>query len=67
MTLGVSNYEFNRFWDDLVRVPVHKAIYSYHPILKRNGMIDQVFRLQDLDVLVDRLYRRDDVSVARGT
>ncbi len=42
-------------WTKLVHDPVWKAIHRYHPILKAHGMMDQVFRLQDLDALVDKL------------
>jgi hypothetical protein len=30
-------------------------VHRYQPVLKAHGMLDQVFRLQDLDALVDRL------------
>jgi hypothetical protein len=42
-------------WDKLVRSQVYKAVHRYQPVLKAHGMMDQVFRLQDLDALVDRL------------
>ncbi len=42
-------------WEKLVREPVYRAVHRYQPILKRHKMLDQVFRFQDLDALVDRL------------
>ncbi len=38
-----------------MREPVFRAIHRYQPILSRHKMMDQVFRFQDLDALVDRL------------
>ncbi|MFN0167579.1 MAG: hypothetical protein ACKV22_14210 [Bryobacteraceae bacterium] len=42
-------------WAKLVHEPVYRAVHRYQPILKRHKMLDQVFRFQDLDALVDRL------------
>ena len=42
-------------WEKLVREPVYRAVHRYQPILSKHKMMDQVFRLQDLDALVDRL------------
>ena len=42
-------------WEKLVREPVFRAVHRYQPILSRHKMMDQVFRFQDLDALVDRL------------
>jgi hypothetical protein len=42
-------------WEKLVRTPVYKAVHRYQPLFHANGMMDQVFRLQDLDALADRL------------
>jgi hypothetical protein len=42
-------------WEKLVRNQVYKAVHRYQPVLKAHSMMDQVFRLQDLDTLVDRL------------
>ena len=42
-------------WEKLVHEPVHRAVHRYQPILRRHKMLDQVFRFQDLDALVDRL------------
>jgi hypothetical protein len=42
-------------WEKLVRSQVHNAVHRYQPVLKAHGMMDQVFRLQDLEALVDRL------------
>lgn len=47
--------EVQRLWKKLVHEPVHNAVYRYQPILKKHKMLDQVFRFQDLDILVDRL------------
>jgi hypothetical protein len=42
-------------WEKLVREPVYRAIHRYQPVLRKHKMMDQVFRFQDLDDLVDRL------------
>jgi hypothetical protein len=42
-------------WEKLVHEPVYRAVHRYQPILKRHKMLDQVFRFQDLDALVDKL------------
>jgi len=42
-------------WNKLVYEPAYRAVHRYQPILKRHNMLDQVFRFQDLDALVDRL------------
>ncbi len=42
-------------WDKLVHEPVQRSVHRYLPILKRHKMLDQLFRFQDLDALVDRL------------
>ena len=47
--------EVHRLWTKLVYEPVNKAVNRYQPILKKHKMMDQVFRLQDLDALVNRL------------
>jgi hypothetical protein len=47
--------EVQRLWTKLVREPVHNAVNRYQPILKKHGMMDQVFRFQDLDALMDKL------------
>ena len=47
--------KIHQLWETLVRCPVHKSVHRYQPVLKRHGMMDQVFRFQDLDALVDRL------------
>ncbi|HWF12072.1 MAG TPA: hypothetical protein VG297_26570 [Bryobacteraceae bacterium] len=44
-----------RLWDKLVRSQVYNAVHRYQPVLSAHGMMDQVFRLQDLEALVDRL------------
>jgi hypothetical protein len=50
-----SDSEVRRLWNKLVHEPVSNAVNRYQPILKRHKMLDQVFRFQDLDALVDRL------------
>jgi hypothetical protein len=47
--------EVQRLWKKLVHEPVYNAVNRYQPVLKKHKMLDQVFRFQDLDVLVDRL------------
>ena len=42
-------------WKKMVHDPVYKAVHRYQPVLKKHNMLDQVFRFQDLDALVDRL------------
>jgi hypothetical protein len=42
-------------WKKMVHDPVYKAVHRYQPVLKAHNMMDQVFRFQDLDALVDRL------------
>jgi hypothetical protein len=44
-----------RLWEKLVRRQAWNAVHRYQPALKKHGMLDQVFRLQDLEALVDRL------------
>lgn len=50
-----SDPEVRRLWTKLVHEPVYNAVNRYQPILKKHKMMDQVFRFQDLDALVDRL------------
>jgi hypothetical protein len=45
----------HELWDKLVREPVYRAVHRYQPILARHNRLEEVFRLQDLDALVDRL------------
>ena len=47
--------EVRPLWKDLVHDPVVNAVERYHPILKANNMLDQVFRFQDIETLVSRL------------
>lgn len=42
-------------WARMVHDPVYKAVHRYQPVLKKHNMLDQVFRFQNLDALVDRL------------
>jgi hypothetical protein len=42
-------------WKTIVHDTVYKAMHRYQPVLKAHNMMDQVFRFQDLDALVDRL------------
>lgn len=50
-----SDLEVKRLWTKLVHDQAYKALHRYQPVLKAHRMMDQVFRLQDLDALVDRL------------
>jgi hypothetical protein len=47
--------EVQRLWTKLVHEPAYNAVHRYQPILKKHKMLDQVFRVQDLDALVDSL------------
>lgn len=47
--------EVIRLWAKLVHDPVYKAVHRFQPVLKKHNMMDQVFRFQDLDALVNRL------------
>ena len=47
--------EVKRLWAAMVHDPAYKALNRYQPVLKAHNMLDQVFRFQDLDALVDRL------------
>jgi hypothetical protein len=47
--------EVRRLWTKLVQEPVYNAVNHYQPILKKHKMLDQIFRFQDLDALVERL------------
>jgi hypothetical protein len=42
-------------WKTMVHDPVYKALHRYQPVLKAHNMMEEVFRFQDLDALVDRL------------
>jgi hypothetical protein len=50
-----SDPEVLRLWTKLVHEPAYNAVHRYQPILKKHKMLDQVFRVQDLDALVDSL------------
>jgi hypothetical protein len=50
-----TDQKIQALWEKLVHEPVYRAVHRYQPILKRHKMLDQVFRFQDLDALVDRL------------
>jgi hypothetical protein len=39
----------------MVHDPAYKALHRYQPVLKAHNMMDEVFRFQDLDALVDSL------------
>ncbi|HEU5020672.1 MAG TPA: hypothetical protein VFT60_02240 [Bryobacteraceae bacterium] len=54
-----SDPEVQRLWHKLVHEPAYRAKHRYQPILSKHGMMDQVFRFQDLDALVDRLESAD--------
>ena len=51
----LADPEVQRLWTKLVYEPVYNAVNRYQPILKKHKMMDQVFRFQDLDALVDGL------------
>jgi hypothetical protein len=42
-------------WNKMVRQPAYQALHRYQPVLHKHKMMDQVFRFQDLDALVNRL------------
>lgn len=50
-----SDPNVRRLWEKLVRSQAYNAAHRYQPVLKKHNMMDQVFRLQDLEALVDRL------------
>jgi len=50
-----SDPKVRDLWKKLVHDPAYNALYRYQPVLKAHNMMDQVFRFQDLDALVDRL------------
>jgi hypothetical protein len=50
-----SDAKVKELWKTLVHEPAYKAVHRYQPILKAHGMMDQLFCLQDLDALVDKL------------
>jgi hypothetical protein len=50
-----SDAKVQALWEKLVREPVYRAVHRYQPVLSKHKMMDQVFRFQDLDALVDRL------------
>jgi hypothetical protein len=50
-----SDPDVQRLWNKLVHEPVYNAVNRYQPILKKHKMMDQVFRFQDLDALVEKL------------
>jgi len=50
-----TNSKVRDRWKKMVHDPVYKAMHRYQPVLKKHKMLDQVFRFQDLDALVDEL------------
>jgi hypothetical protein len=52
---STSDPKVRERWTKMVHDPVYKAVHRYQPVLKAHNMLDQVFRFQDLDALVDRL------------
>jgi hypothetical protein len=54
-------------WQKLVHEPAYRAVHRYQPILHKHKMMDQVFRLQDLDALVDRLEPQQTETPATGS
>jgi hypothetical protein len=50
-----SDADVRARWKKMVHDPAYKAKHRYQPVLRAHNMMDQVFRFQDLDALVDRL------------
>lgn len=50
-----SDSKVKERWTKMVHDPAYKALHRYQPVLRAHDMMDQVFRFQDLDALVDRL------------
>ena len=50
-----SDPNVRELWLKLVHEPAYKAFHRYQPVLHKHKMMDQVFRFQDLDALVDGL------------
>ncbi len=50
-----SDPKVRELWTKLVHEPAWKAMHRYQPLFKAHGMLDQVFRFQDLDALADKL------------
>jgi hypothetical protein len=50
-----SDSKVKERWAKMVHDPAYKALHRYQPVLKAHNMLEQVFRFQDLDALVDRL------------
>ena len=45
-------------WNRLVKGPAVAAVERYHPILKKHGVLGEIFHYQSLDLLTDQLERR---------
>ena len=50
-----KDQKVHELWARLVHEPVYRAVNRYQPILKKHNKLEEVFRFQDLDALVDRL------------
>jgi hypothetical protein len=50
-----SDSKVKERWKKMVHDQAYKALHRYQPVLKKHKMLDQVFRFQDLDALVDTL------------
>lgn len=50
-----GNPDLRELWKYLVHDPVLNAVQRYQPVLKAHGMLDQVFRFQDIEKLVSSL------------
>jgi len=61
-----TDTKVRELWTKLVHQPVYNAVNRYHPILKKHKMMDQVFRFQDLDALVDKLEAGTKILTAMG-
>ncbi len=67
-----TDSEIKRLWTKMVHEPAYKALHRYQPVLRKHNMMEEVFRFQDLDALVDRLdppgkTRKGGESKASGT
>jgi hypothetical protein len=52
---STTDSRVKELWTKMVRDPAYKALHRYQPVLRAHNMMDQVFRFQDLDALVDQL------------
>jgi hypothetical protein len=57
-----SDPKVRELWKKLVHDPAYNAVHRYQPVLKAHGMMDQVFRFQDLEALVSKLEASGDAE-----